>query len=67
MTHRVQAGLTLLLGAGLGASLSRLWRDRVTEEGDQEAGLLGRVPVVPVVPVPRVQASELTVSGVKHV
>lgn len=47
-------GATLLLGAGLGISVSRLLSINGEE---QEDNLLNRLPVVPVV-----QASELTVS-----
>ncbi|XP_039902636.1 endonuclease G, mitochondrial isoform X2 [Simochromis diagramma] len=58
-----RTGATLVFGAGLGAAASRLlsaggWR----EEGG--AGLMSRVPVIPVPGVPTVQASELQVSPV---
>lgn len=54
-----RTGATLLFGAGLGASLTRLQRPEGGEEEEEDGlGLLSRVPVVP---VPRVQASELTV------
>lgn len=56
-----RTGATLVFGVGLGAAASRLlsaggWR----EEGG--AGLMSRVPVIPVPGVPTVQASELQVS-----
>lgn len=51
------SGTTLLVGAGLGAAGSRLLSVKGGLEEDGGAGLLSRVPVVPVV-----QASELTVS-----
>lgn len=49
-----------MFGTGLGAAVSRLLSARGGEEEEEDgAGLLSRVPVVP---VPTVQASELTVS-----
>ncbi|XP_049906639.1 endonuclease G, mitochondrial [Epinephelus moara] len=58
-----RTGTTLLLGAGLGASVTRLLSVRGRQEEEDGAGtlpeLLRRVPVIP---VPTVQASELTVS-----
>ncbi|XP_029016810.1 endonuclease G, mitochondrial isoform X2 [Betta splendens] len=59
MRHRIRPGVAFFLGAGFGVSLSRLWRDLSTARGEPQNDLLARVPVVP---VPRVQASELTVS-----
>lgn len=60
MKRLFRSGTTLLVGAGLGAAGSRLLSVRGGQEEDGGAGLLSRVPVLPVVPV--VQASELTVS-----
>ncbi|XP_075938677.1 endonuclease G, mitochondrial isoform X3 [Anarhichas minor] len=66
MKRWFRTGATLLVGAGIGASAIRLLSlsGRVEEEEKHgphpgHPGLLSRVPVVP---VPRVQASELTVS-----
>lgn len=59
MKRSLRTGVTLLFGAGLGASVSRLLSVRGGQEDEERADLLSRVPVVPVVPV--VQASELTV------
>ncbi|KAM8760257.1 endonuclease G, mitochondrial [Acanthopagrus schlegelii] len=61
MKRWLQTGATLLFGAGLGASVSRLpsIRGRQEEEEEEGADLLSRIPVLP---VPTVQASELTVS-----
>ncbi|CAI5682520.1 unnamed protein product [Oreochromis niloticus] len=56
-----RTGATLVLGAGLGAAASRLLSaGGRREEGG--AGLMSRVPVIPVPEVPTVQASELQVS-----
>ncbi|XP_017292080.2 endonuclease G, mitochondrial [Kryptolebias marmoratus] len=57
-----RTGSTLLLGAGLGALLSRVLSFRSRQEEEERTGLLSRVPVVPVPEVPTVHASELTVS-----
>uniref|UniRef100_A0A3Q3Q1L0 Endonuclease n=1 Tax=Monopterus albus TaxID=43700 RepID=A0A3Q3Q1L0_MONAL len=54
MRRWCRIGGTLLLGAGLGAAVSHLLSSRGAE--GERAGLLGRVPV------PNVQASELTVN-----
>ncbi|KAL7392582.1 hypothetical protein ABVT39_026627 [Epinephelus coioides] len=58
-----RTGTTLLVGAGLGASVTRLLSVRGRQEEEDGAGtlpeLLRRVPVIP---VPTVKASELTVS-----
>ncbi|XP_029942912.1 endonuclease G, mitochondrial [Salarias fasciatus] len=54
-----RAAATLVLGAGLGAAATRWQSDRGRREEERGAGLLSRVPVVP---VPAVHASELTVS-----
>ncbi|KAM7415429.1 hypothetical protein PAMA_017781 [Pampus argenteus] len=54
-----RTGATLLFGAGFGAAANHLLSARGREEEEERPGLLSRVPVVP---VPRVQASELTVS-----
>ncbi|XP_039979134.1 endonuclease G, mitochondrial [Xiphias gladius] len=59
MRRWCRTGATLAFGAGLGAAVGRLLSLRGGEEEEDRAGLLSRVPVVP---VPRVQASELTVS-----
>ncbi|AWP07740.1 putative endonuclease G mitochondrial [Scophthalmus maximus] len=59
MKQWCRTGATLLLGAGLGAAGSRLLRLRGGEEEEDRAALLHRLPVIP---VPTVQASELTVS-----
>ncbi|KAM9858865.1 endonuclease G, mitochondrial [Aulostomus maculatus] len=59
MRHRWRTGTTLLIGAVLGASVSRLLRPGDGDESQVGLGLLSRIPVVP---VPSVQASELTVS-----
>uniref|UniRef100_A0A1A8VA13 Endonuclease n=1 Tax=Nothobranchius furzeri TaxID=105023 RepID=A0A1A8VA13_NOTFU len=56
------AGVTFLSGAGVGAFLSHLWRNRCGKEEEDRPGLLSRVPVIPVPGLPAVQASELTVS-----
>ncbi|XP_034398321.1 endonuclease G, mitochondrial [Cyclopterus lumpus] len=63
MRRWLRTGATLLFGVGIGASVSRLpsvtgWAEEEERPGTLP-GLLSRVPVVP---VPRVQASELTVS-----
>ncbi|XP_012707311.2 endonuclease G, mitochondrial isoform X1 [Fundulus heteroclitus] len=57
-----RTGATLLLGAGLGAAVSRLLSCRRRTEEEQTAGLLGWVPVLPVPEPLTVRASELTVS-----
>ncbi|XP_069581077.1 endonuclease G, mitochondrial [Brachyistius frenatus] len=68
MKRMWRTGATLLVGAGLGASASRLLSVRGREEEDEKdesPGLLSRVPVVPVpmvLGVPSVHAAELTVS-----
>ncbi|XP_074526783.1 endonuclease G, mitochondrial [Halichoeres trimaculatus] len=54
-----RTGATLLIGAGLGASVTCLVRSRDGQEEAENDGLLSRIPVLP---VPSVQASELTVS-----
>ncbi|XP_068594892.1 endonuclease G, mitochondrial [Brachionichthys hirsutus] len=54
-----RCGSTLLVGAGLGAVLSRLLSDEGGGEEEELTGLLSRVPVLP---VPTVRASEPTVS-----
>ncbi|XP_019965053.1 endonuclease G, mitochondrial isoform X2 [Paralichthys olivaceus] len=54
-----RTGATLVFGAGVGAAVSRLLSFRGGEEEEDRAGVLHRVPVLP---VPRVLASELTVS-----
>ncbi|CAJ1069343.1 endonuclease G%2C mitochondrial [Xyrichtys novacula] len=54
-----RTGATLLVGAGLGASVSGLLGGRGGVEEVEEKSLLSRIPVLP---VPSVQASELTVS-----
>ncbi|GAA6233073.1 endonuclease G, mitochondrial [Lates japonicus] len=59
MRRWYRTGATLVFGAGLGAAVSRLLSARGAEEEEDGAGLFSRVPVVP---VPTVQASELTVS-----
>ncbi|XP_063754307.1 endonuclease G, mitochondrial isoform X2 [Eleginops maclovinus] len=61
MRRWVRTGAALVLGAGLGAWVSRVNSFRAGEQEPQGAGgLLGRVPVIPV--IPGVEASELTVS-----
>ncbi|XP_077379165.1 endonuclease G, mitochondrial isoform X2 [Festucalex cinctus] len=50
---------TLSLGAALGASASHLWGHRGGEQ--QQEGALGPLARMPLVPVPSVHASELTV------
>uniref|UniRef100_A0A146P4M6 Endonuclease n=2 Tax=Fundulus heteroclitus TaxID=8078 RepID=A0A146P4M6_FUNHE len=57
-----RTGATLLLGAGLGAAVSRLLSCKSRTEEEQTAGLLGWVPVLPVPEPLTVRASELTVS-----
>ncbi|XP_037536738.1 endonuclease G, mitochondrial isoform X1 [Nematolebias whitei] len=57
-----RTGSTLLVGAGLGALLSRLLGARGRHQEEERPGVLGRVPVIPVPGVPTVHASELTVS-----
>ncbi|XP_031165257.1 endonuclease G, mitochondrial [Sander lucioperca] len=62
-----RTGATWLLGAGLGASVSRLLSARCREEEAERPGgeetLLGRVPVLPVPTIlPGVQAADLQVS-----
>lgn len=57
MKRFCRTGATLLFGAGLGASVSQLLSVSGVQDEEHKAGLLSRVPVVPVV-----QASELTVS-----
>ncbi|XP_045890904.1 endonuclease G, mitochondrial [Micropterus dolomieu] len=60
MRRLCRTGATLLFGAGIGASASRLLSSRGGEEEEEDRpALLSRVPVIP---VPRVQASELTVT-----
>lgn len=59
MRTHLRTGASLLVGAGLGAGLSRLLG---REDPQEERGRLGLLARVPVVPVPSVQASELTVS-----
>ncbi|XP_036953748.1 endonuclease G, mitochondrial isoform X2 [Acanthopagrus latus] len=59
MKRWLQTGATLLFGAGLGASVSRLPSIRRRQEEEEGADLLSRIPVLP---VPTVQASELTMS-----
>ncbi|XP_070760751.1 endonuclease G, mitochondrial-like isoform X2 [Enoplosus armatus] len=59
MRRLCRTGATLLCGAGIGASVSRLLSVRGGEEEEERPNLLSRIPVIP---VPRVQASELTVS-----
>ncbi|XP_020496451.1 endonuclease G, mitochondrial [Labrus bergylta] len=61
MKRWLRAGATLLVGAGLGASVTHLLSVRGGEEEPDGAGLLS---IIPVLPVPKVQASELTVSPV---
>ncbi|KAM7017897.1 endonuclease G, mitochondrial [Tautogolabrus adspersus] len=63
MKRWLRAGATLVFGAGLGASVTHLLsvRGGAGEEEPDGAGLLSRIPVLP---VPNVQASELTVSPV---
>ncbi|XP_067377830.1 endonuclease G, mitochondrial [Channa argus] len=58
MTRWIRTGVKLLLGAGFGASVCRVGRLGGGEQDNEGAGLLSRVPVVP---VSKVQASELTV------
>lgn len=55
-------GASLALGAGLGSALTTLWQRR---EGDAEeaAGLLGRVPVLPVVQAAAAAAGPPAVTG----
>ncbi|XP_068457809.1 endonuclease G, mitochondrial isoform X1 [Clinocottus analis] len=60
MTRWFRTGATLLFGAGIGASVSRLPSVRGGAEEEERAGTL--LSSVPVLPVPTVQASELTVS-----
>ncbi|XP_061880117.1 endonuclease G, mitochondrial-like [Entelurus aequoreus] len=50
---------TLSLGAVLGASAGRLWTPTPGDQHHRDGGLLAQVPVAP---VPRVHAAELTVS-----
>ncbi|XP_029295643.1 endonuclease G, mitochondrial-like isoform X2 [Cottoperca gobio] len=58
-----RTGATLVLGAGLGAAASRLLSVRGGEEEEQRPeGLPELLSKIPVLPVPRVEASELTVS-----
>ncbi|KAG7214273.1 hypothetical protein INR49_007513 [Caranx melampygus] len=59
MRHWHKTGATLVFGAGFGAAVSRLLSLKGGEQDEDGAGLLHGVPVIP---VPRVQASELTVS-----
>ncbi|XP_060927732.1 endonuclease G, mitochondrial isoform X1 [Limanda limanda] len=59
MGWRCRTGATLVLGAGVGAAVCRLLSPRGREEEAEGAGVLHRVPVLP---VPSVLASELTVS-----
>ncbi|XP_058492234.1 endonuclease G, mitochondrial isoform X1 [Solea solea] len=59
MRRWCRTGATLAIGAGLGAAVSRLLSPIGGEEEPDRFGLLSRIPVVP---VPSVQASELTVS-----
>ncbi|TNN25365.1 Endonuclease G, mitochondrial [Liparis tanakae] len=63
MKRWLRTGATLLFGAGIGASVSRLLSVRGRAEEEETPGTLsGLLNRVPVVPVPSVQASELTVS-----
>ncbi|XP_061671957.1 endonuclease G, mitochondrial isoform X3 [Syngnathoides biaculeatus] len=64
MTGRWRTTLaTLSFGAALGASAGHFWRLSGGREEQPTVGLLGRLPVVPAVPVPNVHAaSELTLS-----
>lgn len=57
MKRFCRTGATLVFGAGLGTAGSHLLRLSGVQDEEHQAGLLSRVPVVPVV-----QASELTVS-----
>lgn len=57
-----RTGATLVFGAGLGAAASRLLSAGGRREEEGGAGLMSRVPVIPVPGVPTVQASELQVS-----
>lgn len=45
--HALRAGLTLALGAGLGAA-AESWRRRRRPDAQEAPGLLGRLPVLPV-------------------
>lgn len=58
----LRTGTTLLIGAGLGAAVSRLLSSRSRAEEEQRAGLLGWVPILPVPEHLTVRASELTVN-----
>ncbi|KAE8292589.1 Endonuclease G, mitochondrial [Larimichthys crocea] len=58
MRRMCRTGATLLFGAGTGASVSRLLS---ATDGPEEDGT-GLLTTLPVVPVPTVQAAELTVS-----
>lgn len=58
----VRTGTTLLIGAGLGAAVSRLLSSRSRAEEEQRGGLLGWVPILPVPEPLTVRASELTVN-----
>lgn len=59
MDRLCRSGATLLFGAGLGAAASRLLSVTGRKEEEERASLLNWVPVIP---VPTVQASDLTVS-----
>ncbi|XP_061585591.1 endonuclease G, mitochondrial isoform X2 [Cololabis saira] len=69
MKHWWRTGATLVVGAGLGASLTRLLGAGGRQEDQRSLGLLSAVPVLPapgplgLVGVPTLQASEMTVSA----
>uniref|UniRef100_A0A3P8U9J4 Endonuclease n=1 Tax=Amphiprion percula TaxID=161767 RepID=A0A3P8U9J4_AMPPE len=62
MARWSRTAATLVLGAGLGAVATRLRSDRDRRDEEQIGGLLSSVPVVPVLLLPAVQATELTVN-----